>query len=276
MELKAAFPAGTPLYSLRHSPADALPLFVEILLYAFSLGTLRLAGIGRPHGFVSPEAGILVWQAPGGWQRLTAGELLGSWVPLREWQAFAALLERHELRIRSERAGRRNDPAAAAETAAREAALAELAAERVALAGLQRERLTLLQELENAQSAPAATPTTPPAPADGGEEELEELLDEPAPTTAELAAYAQAGGGEVVSELDRALTELAGRDAPLPVDDLLLVRAHATILEDFAAALATFDERLAATLADPSLDEEEREERLQKWCTMRGQLLDRI
>lgn len=276
VETGAAFAAGSPLYALRHAGEEALPLFAETLVFGLSLGAVRLSGIGRPHDGVSAEAGILVWRSPGGWRQLTAGEPLGTYVPLSDWQAFTELLDRH-----AEEIARRRLRDGGGQGEGRSPSLAgadTLSEARARLQALHQEQAAIVRELSEARTKAASkrVQTGPqPLPAASLDALLEQALGLCDEGEAARAAW-RAERGQTLADYTEAVLSCLARAFPVPPEDLLPVLPDAGIISDMAASLAMFDALIQKTLSDPELSEEEREEQLSRWQTMRLQLTDRL
>lgn len=257
------FPAGTVLYRLRRDRAagDSLGALAAHLL---SLGVLQPAGVGKPHAFRAPDAGIVTWLAPGGWRALKAGELLATYIPAADWEVFCARIEEQEDRLREFRrcAGAASPPEDAALSA-------DLAAAREAVADLQRETASLAREL---QAFPRAAPPVPAVPADPCPPVSPEQLLLSPPPAADLAAVVRQQPRKV-QEVFRQLEQSLEKESPLPVELLVLLGQDAVQVIQYADALAALDEQLATLLADPRLSEEEQELAAEDWSDSYSQLI---
>jgi hypothetical protein len=89
-------------------------------------------------------------------------------------------------------------------------------------------------------------------------------------------AAGRAERGQTLEDYTEAVLSCLARAFPVPPEDLLPVLPDAGIISDMAASLAMFDALIQKTLSDPELSEEEREEQLSRWQTMRLQLTDRL
>lgn len=253
--LQESFPAGTVLCRLRRDLVTDRS-FGAVAAHALTLGALRPGGAGAPHHFRAPEAGIVTWLAPGGWRALRSGELLAAYVPLADWEAFAARLEEQEQRLRELR---RHDTAFAENHTA--TLTAELAAARAALQALEEETAALARELKAAQTVALPAPAEAAAPLPPGSPD--ELLLAP-PAAAELAALARTEPRRVQQAYQLLLDRLAAA-SPLSAAELILLGEDAVAVIQYADALTALDNELAAALADPRLPEHERKLAHESW-----------